>query len=374
MTNQNLELAFRDFFEEKFDKIFFTLYRRYLKNGGQQQEHWQEEHQGQATAGLRIVRTDQEQLNSEQLRDFVEEAFTKFYYKKLHSGDIEPSKWEGYVYTMANNLVMDFYRKEKKIRKTVNSPEKARPSDKNLLLSVAESLDMQQVKTFLQIADDELEQRGQQLLGMISNLVSLSIGFIPNQKHIASILLQDENYQHVPFTEAKARMNTRSVSEWYTRGKQAVINQIQQALEGELEDWVLQLQSNTQGDYWEVYQQLLQKNALDYQDLETQYKQVFGSEIEGVFQKKSQDAVPPIFELLVLLDEPKYAHRKLIEKAATQQIGNTKLPALQKLLNKQLKLPIDLVRRFFKRQLPLSKSALQVHLLASCLKQERKIE
>lgn len=51
MTNQDLELAFRDFFDEKFDKIFFTLHKRYLKNRSGGNEQWQEEHQGQATAG-----------------------------------------------------------------------------------------------------------------------------------------------------------------------------------------------------------------------------------------------------------------------------------------------------------------------------------
>ena len=374
MTNQDLELAFRDFFDEKFDKIFFTLHKRYLKSSTSSHDDWQEKHQGQATAGLRIVSSENEQLNSEQLRDYVEEAFTKFYYKKLYTDDITPSKWEGYVYTIANNLVMDFFRKEKKIRKSVNSEPKARPSDKNLLLSDAEHLDMQQVKTFLNIADDDLEQSGQRLLVFLSNLVSLSIGFIPNQKHIASILLQDENYQHLPFTEAKERINTRSVSEWYTRGKQGVINQIQQVMQGQLDEWLLKMQAEEVKDYWKAYQELLQSSSLDYQQLEVQYKQIFGAEIEQVFLQKSEQMMPPMFELLILLDEKKYQHRKLVKKALSQELKTSKLADLQKLLNKQLKLPIDLVRRFFKRQLPLSKSALQVHVIAACLKQKREAE
>lgn len=367
MLNQNLEQAFTTFFDEKFDKIFFTLYKRYLKDQSTSHgEQWNEHSE------LRVVKSDIQPLDSEQLRDFTEEAFTKFYYKKLHTGEIEPSKWEGYVYMIANNLVMDFFRKEKKTRKSVNSSPDARPSDKNLLLSVAESLNMQQVKKFLNIrSDDELEQSGEEILIFLSNLVTYSIGFIPNQKHIASLLLQDENYHHLPFTEAKERMNTRSVSEWYTRGKQAVINQISKAMEEPLEDWVHHPQEKPQ--QWQMLQQLLGTVNLNYKHLEAQYKQVFGHDLEKKFEVFSSEFEPSLRELLILFNEKKYPHRKLFYKALKHQIETTDTNKLKQVLNKELKLPIDLVRRFFDRQLTLINSALQVGLIANCLKEQQTI-
>lgn len=364
MNSPNLEQAFSNFFDEKFDKIFFALHKRYLSKSSSNADNWNEQSE------LRIVGQEQE-LNSEQVRDFVEEAFTRFYYKKLHTGEIEPAKWESYVYRIANNLVIDFFRKEKKTRKSVNSPAKARPSDKNLLLSVAEAVDMQVMKQFLAVSsDEELEQSGQKALSFLSNLVTFSIGFIPNQKHIASLLLQDENYEHVSFSEAKERLNTRSVSEWYTRGKQAVISQITHALNDRLEDWVVAGKKTAYEQEWKTLKELLNIGDYALGQLEAQFKQVFGQEVEEVFRDKAQTTQPSMYELLILFNEKKYAHRKLFFKAQKHKVDTTNAQSLKRTLNKQLKLPIDLVRRFFNRQLGLIHSAIQVYLLADCLKKK----
>ncbi|MGB0525877.1 MAG: RNA polymerase sigma factor [Flammeovirgaceae bacterium] len=363
MTEQNLEQAFSTFFDEKFDKIFFSLYKRYLKNESSSHE------EVEAHGELRIV-TSEQTLDTEQIRDFVEEAFTRFYYKKLHTGEIEAAKWESYVYRIANNLIMDFFRKEKKTRKSVNSPEKARPSDKNLLLSVAEILEMQHIKQFLELkSDEELEQSGQLALTFLSNLVTYSIGFIPNQKHIASLLLQDENYEHISFKEAKERLNTRSVSEWYTRGKQAVMNHITQALSEKVEDWVIESRNAGNIAEWKFLKNLLKQEGLEVAKLEVQYKQLFGKDLEERFAIQVSSFTPPLYELFILFNEKKYAHRKLFFQAYKNELDVSD-KKLKHILNKQLKLPIDLVRRFFSRHLALINSALQVFVIADCLKQK----
>ena len=107
--------------------------------------------------------------------------------------------------------------------------------------------------------------------------------------------------------------------------------------------------------------------------LESQYKQIFGQETAVSFNSKTKEQLPPIYELLILLNEKKYKHRKLFQTAFEHKVEVSDPKGLRHTLNKKLKLPIELVRRFFDRQLALIHSALQVYWIAECLKSKKEM-